>query len=153
MMTTHSPLSIHLCGKGFILDEEEHIEYMKDVLKSAKSELPTLKLQLISLVRFMRAAGYEPEDEQVPIRFKLVKPIKDFPLEVNIDKAVKLHNMGFFWKTTAGYVVPTGYSFARVYRVLDEACKQKVVKQIYLQWSKKRKEWIVNKHQVEFQED
>lgn len=135
------------------MTEDEYIEYTRSVIQNSKEELPTLKLQLVSLVRFMRAAGYEPENEEVPIRFKLARPTKDYPLDVNIDKAVKLHNMGFFWKTTAGYVVPTGYSFARVYRVLDEACKQKVVKQVYLQWSKKRKEWIVNKHQVEFQED
>lgn len=152
-MTNHSPTSIHLYGKEFILGEEEHIEYMKGVLSTSKTELPTLKLQLISLVRFMRAAGYEPTDEQVPIRFKLVQRKIGFPLEINFEKAVRLHNMGFFWLTPSGYVVPNGYHMIGAHLVLDEACKQKVVKQVYLQWSKKSKEWVVHKHQVEFQED
>lgn len=134
------------------MNEEEYIEYTKDVLKSSKEELPTLKLQLISLVRFMRAAGYEPVDPENPIRFKLVEANEGYPLDVNIVNAVHLHNYGFFYHTTQGYVIPDMIRMTGARLVLWQACKEKVVREIYLQWSKRRKEWIVNKHRIKFVE-
>lgn len=134
------------------MTEDEYIEYTKDVLRSSKEELPTLKLQLISLVRFMRAAGYEPVNPDIPIRFKLVEANEGYPLDLNITNAVHLHNYGFFYHTTEGYVVPDMLRMGGARLVLWQACEQKIVKQVYLNWSKKRREWVVNKHQIHFVE-
>lgn len=136
------------------MTEDEFIEYTKDVLKSSKEELPTLKLQLISLVRFMSAVGYDPINPDKPSQFRLREPKLGFPVDISFIKAVQLHNFGFFVKGRV-YEVPEPY---RAYlstnvHILKEESKHKIVEDVYLQWSKKRKEHLVVTNKIKFMED
>lgn len=138
------------------LIEQEHIDYMKQVIKESPVLLPTLKLQIISLVRFMREVGYDPVDPETPVLFRKREIDKNFPREIGINKAITLHNTGGFYKENRWehvfYVAKHPHMF-KPDLILHEAVKKKVVKFIYLQWSKKRKEWVVNKHRIEFMEE
>lgn len=137
------------------MNDNDLIEYMKEVLTESNVELPTTKLQMLSLLRFMNAAGYEPINKEKPSQFRLSKSITYFPIDVNFSGAVMLHNSGFFIKNFPFYQIPAARKFYAATNVyfLHEASSQRIVEEVYLQWSKERKDFIAIKNKIKFVEE